>query len=102
VGAAAGVVAQTVTVTVEGDGSGLFRVHGPGGTMAFTSGAAALEAARSLAGTAATAAAAAMGATHPQLSVTVEKHLLPDAADDNGLLEAVVRAEAVARPDAAS
>ena len=101
VGAAAGVVAQTVTVTVEGDGSGLFRVHGPAGTSIFPSGAAALEAARELAGSAATAAAAAMGATNPQLSVTVEKHWLPEAVDDNGLLEAVVRAEAVARPDAA-
>ena len=28
VGAATGVIAQTVTIVVEGDGSGLFRVHG--------------------------------------------------------------------------
>jgi len=31
--------------------------------------------------------------------VAVKKHLLPDAVDDNGLLEAVVTAEAIGRPN---
>ncbi len=35
VGAATGVIAQAVTVTVEGDGSGLFRVHGPAGVSSL-------------------------------------------------------------------
>ena len=42
VGAATGVVARTVTITVEGDGSGLFRLHGLKGTQSFGSGAEAL------------------------------------------------------------
>ena len=100
VGAATGVVAQTVTVAVEGDGSGLFRVHGPNGVRVFTGGAEALAAAEAEARQAALAAAAAMGAEAPQLRVGVEKHHLPDAMDDNGLLEAVVKAEAIGRPGA--
>jgi hypothetical protein len=39
-----------------------------------------------------------MGAEAPQLRVSVEKHHLPDALDDNGLIEAVVTAEAIGRP----
>ncbi len=45
VGAATGVVAQSVMVSVEGDGSGIFRVHGPAGVSVHTSAAAALAAA---------------------------------------------------------
>ncbi|MGQ0486388.1 MAG: hydantoinase/oxoprolinase family protein [Hyphomicrobiales bacterium] len=98
VGAATGVVARTVTVAIEGDGGGLFRVHGPEGVSVFTGGAEAVAAAEELARQAALAAAAAMGAEAPQVRISVEKHHLPDAADDNGLLEAVVRAEAIGRP----
>lgn len=101
VGAATGVVAQAVTVTVEGDGSGLFRVMGPAGSSAFTSGVAALAAAEAVAREAALAAAASLGAHDPQISVSVRKSLLPDAVDENGLLEAVVRAEAIGRPETA-
>jgi N-methylhydantoinase A/oxoprolinase/acetone carboxylase beta subunit len=98
VGAATGVVAQTVTVSVEGDGSGLFRVHGPSGVQQFTSGAAALAAAEAQAQEAAAKAATQLGAHDTQVRLSVAKHHLPDAADDNGLLEAVVRAEAIGRP----
>ena len=101
VGAATGVVAQTVTVTVEGDGSGLFRVHGPAGVAVFTSAAAALAAAADTARAEALSAVEGMGADQPQLTLAVEKHLLPDAADDTGLLGATVRAEAIGRPNAA-
>ena len=62
VGAATGVIAQVVTVSVEGDGSGLFRVHGVTGVQAFTSGAAALAAAEEMAREAALKAVAQMGA----------------------------------------
>jgi N-methylhydantoinase A/oxoprolinase/acetone carboxylase beta subunit len=98
VGAATGAVAKTVEIAVEGDGSGVFRVHGPSGTRRFTGGAAALAAAEEEGKAAALAAVAAMGADHPQVRLSAEKHLLPDAVDDNGLLAAVVRAEAVGRP----
>jgi hypothetical protein len=100
VGAATGVVAQTVTVAIEGDGSGLFRVHGPKGVGVFSGGAEAIAAAGEMARQAALAAATAMGAEAPQVRISVEKHHLPDAADDNGLIEAVVRAEAIGRPGA--
>jgi hypothetical protein len=101
VGAATGVVAQAVSVTVEGDGSGLFRVMGPGGTTVFTSGLAALAAAEAQARDAALAAAQALGAHDPQVAVSISRSLLPDAVDENGLLEAVVRAEAIGRPETA-
>ena len=101
VGAATGVIAQVVTVTVEGDGSGLFRVHGLAGVEAYTSGAAALAAAEEGARHAALDAVTQMGAHDPQVQVSITKHHLPEAVDDNGLLEAVVRAEAVGRPQTA-
>ncbi|MGH6908088.1 MAG: hypothetical protein ACREDX_09560, partial [Aestuariivirga sp.] len=98
VGAASGVVAQTVMVTVEGDGSGKFRVHGPEGVTVFGSGMEALVAARTIAREAALLAVQGMGAEAPQLRDTIEKHLLPDAVDDNGLLRATLTAEAIGRP----
>ena len=101
VGAATGVIAQTVSLTVEGDGSGLFRVHGPSGTAVFTSGAAALEAAEAQARETALAAVRQLGAHDPQVQVSIAKSHLPDAVDDNGLLEAQVRAEAIGRPETA-
>jgi N-methylhydantoinase A/oxoprolinase/acetone carboxylase beta subunit len=101
VGAATGVIAQTVSLTVEGDGSGLFRVHGPSGTSVFTSGAAALEAAEAQARETALAAVRQLGAHDPQVQVSIAKSHLPDAVDDNGLLEAQVRAEAIGRPETA-
>ena len=101
VGAATGVIAQTVTVSVEGDGSGLFRVLGISGVASFTSGAAALAAAETMAREAALNAVIQLGAANPQVQVSVTKHHLPDAIDDNGLLEAVFRAEAIGRPETA-
>ena len=101
VGAATGVIAQSVTVSVEGDGSGLFRVLGLSGVASFTSGAAALVAAENMAREAALNAVIQLGAANPQVKVTVTKHHLPDALDDNGLLEAVFRAEAIGRPETA-
>jgi hypothetical protein len=99
VGAATGVVARSVVVTIEGDGSGLFRVHGPEGTEAFTSGAAALTAGEELAREAALTVVAEMGATRAEVKVSATKSFLPDAVDDNGLLKAEITAEAIGRPD---
>ncbi len=102
VGAATGVVAQTVTVAVEGDGGGRFRVHGPEGVAVFRSGPEALAAAEETARSAALQAVEGLGADAPQVRVAIDKHLLPDAVDDNGLLGATVKAEAIGRPNAHS
>jgi N-methylhydantoinase A/oxoprolinase/acetone carboxylase beta subunit len=101
VGAATGVVARSVTVRVAGDGSGLFMLHSTVGTRQFTDPQAALQAATDLARQTATDAVLVMGAAHPEVRVTVTKQLLPNAVSDTGLLEAVVVAEAIGRPDAA-
>jgi N-methylhydantoinase A/oxoprolinase/acetone carboxylase beta subunit len=98
VGAATGVVAQTVTVLVEGDGSGAFRVHGPAGVKVYGDAAAALAAAEALAGAAALRAVEGLGARDAQVRIATSKHHLPDAVDDSGLIEAKVKAEAVGRP----
>jgi N-methylhydantoinase A/oxoprolinase/acetone carboxylase beta subunit len=100
VGAATGVVAQSVTVRVVGDGSGLFQLHAPVGARPFTDPQAALQAAEELARQTAADAVVAMGASDPQVRVTVQKTMLPNAVSDTGLLEAVVVAEAVGRPQA--
>ncbi len=102
VGAATGVVAQTVTVRVAGDGSGLFMLHSTVGTRQFTDPAEALEAATVLARQTARDAAIAMGAAQPQVKLSVRKQMLPNAIGDTGLLEAVVTAEAIGRPNAAA
>jgi N-methylhydantoinase A/oxoprolinase/acetone carboxylase beta subunit len=99
VGAATGVVARTVSIPIEGDGNGLFRAHGPNGVQQFTAGTAALAWASALAEETARTAVHAMGASAIEVRMAVKKHLLPDAVDDNGLLEAVVTAEAIGRPD---
>ncbi len=98
VGAATGVVAQAVTVRIDGDGSGLFILHSALGARPFHDPAAAIDAALALARQAATAAALAMGAVNPEVQLTIRKQLLPNASSDAGLLEAVVRAEAIGRP----
>jgi hypothetical protein len=98
VGAATGVVAQTVTVRVDGDGTGIFLVHSTVGTTRFSEALAALEAAQTLAHQAAFDAAVGMGAQDPQVKVSLRKQLMPNATSDTGLLEAVITAEAIGRP----
>ncbi|MCB2044379.1 MAG: hypothetical protein KDH48_28260, partial [Rhodoferax sp.] len=99
IGAATGVVAQTVSVHVAGDGSGLFVLHSPVGTRQFSDPAQAIEAAMGLARQAATDAVLAMGAVNPEVRIVLRKQLLPNATSDAGLLEAVIRAEAIGRPN---
>lgn len=99
VGAATGVVAKSVTVRVDGDGSGMFRVHSVAGSLPFTDPAAALEAATHMARQAAHDAVIAMGAQEPEVKVSVKKQWLPNAFSDIGLLEAVIVAEAIGRPN---
>jgi N-methylhydantoinase A/oxoprolinase/acetone carboxylase beta subunit len=102
VGAATGVVSRSVVITIEGDGNGLFRLHGPGGTQSLSSGAAALAAGEDLARKAALTAVAEMGAGRAEVKVSIAKSYLPDAVDDNGLLKADITAEAIGRPDTRS
>jgi N-methylhydantoinase A/oxoprolinase/acetone carboxylase beta subunit len=98
VGAAAGQVADRVTISVEGDGNGAFRVHGDGGTQLFGSGKLAFAEAVRLAEEQALAHARARGAVDPKVTLSVEKNHLPDAKDDDGLLTARVTAEAIGQP----
>jgi len=98
VGAATGVVAQSVRVEVHGDGSGVFRLHSTVGTQQFTNAALALEAASALARQSALDAVRAMGAADPQVQIQVSKTYFPNAVDDRGLMEAVVLAEGMGRP----
>ena len=102
VGAATGVVAKAVTVRVDGDGSGLFLMHSTVGTRQFSDAAAAIAAALDLARQSALDAVRAMGAADPQVKLSVRKQMLPNARGDAGLLEAVVVAEAIGRPNAAA
>ena len=98
VGAATGVVAQTVTVRVDGDGTGIFLVHSTVGTTQFSDPTAALQAALALARQAAFDAAVRMGAQEPEVKISLKKSLMPNATTDTGLLEAVITAEAIGRP----
>ncbi|MBM3520061.1 MAG: hydantoinase/oxoprolinase family protein, partial [Alphaproteobacteria bacterium] len=101
VGAATGVVAKSLRIAIEGDGSGLFRIHGPDGVLTHTNATQALAAATELARSLALAAVAAMGAGDPEVHVSIEKHHLPEAVDDNGMIEAIITAEAIGRPGGA-
>jgi N-methylhydantoinase A/oxoprolinase/acetone carboxylase beta subunit len=98
IGAAAGVVAITVKITVEGEGNGIFRGYGGGASVMFTDGRKAVEWAEATAQAQARSTAEARGADHPRVSLAVEKFFLPDAVDENGLLRAEITAEAVGRP----
>ena len=102
VGAATGVVAQTVVVRVAGDGSGVFVLHSTVGTLQFRDPTEALSRATEMAREAARSAVMAMGASTPEVQLTLHKTMLPNATNDTGLLEAVITAEAIGRPNAAA
>ena len=98
VGAASALVADRVSMTVEGNGNGAFRVHGAGIAEVFGSGGLALARAKELATAQAVATAIARGAVAPKVSLDVKLTLLPEAQDEEGLLTALVEAEAIGRP----
>jgi N-methylhydantoinase A/oxoprolinase/acetone carboxylase beta subunit len=100
VGAAAGLVAHRVEVSIEGDGNGVFRVMGGGISEVVASGGAAIALASKAAEAAALLLAKANGAYSPKIETSINRHYLPNASDDDGLLSAVVSAEAVGRPHA--
>ena len=97
VGAATGVIARSVMISVSGDGAS-FRVHGPDGTSLHANGADALAKAEAVARQAARAEVLAMGSDEPEIRVQIEKDMLPDAVDDNGIFAARIIAEAIGRP----
>jgi hypothetical protein len=98
IGAAASLVAHRVTVTVEGDGNGAFRVHSGKGTQIFGTGEDALSSAVASAQSQVESLALSAGAVAPRIRVSTKKYYLPDAMDDNGLLKAEIVAEASGRP----
>ena len=98
VGAAAGLVAHQSVVNIEGDGNGVFRVMGAGQAEIVSSGARAIALATEKAEQAALTLAVSAGAHNPRIVTTIKRHYLPDASNDEGLLAAVVTAEAVGRP----
>jgi N-methylhydantoinase A/oxoprolinase/acetone carboxylase beta subunit len=100
VGAAAGLVAHRVEVSIEGDGNGVFRVMGGGVSEIVASGGAAIALASKAAEAAAMVLSKANGAYSPKIETSIKRHYLPNASDDEGLLSAVVSAEAVGRPHA--
>jgi len=102
VGAATGVVAHTATVQVLGDGTGLFRLHSAANTQQFIDVHQALQSAQALAEQLAHDAVVQMGAPKPQVKTRVQKQYLPNARDEQGLLQATFVAEAIGRPDASN
>ncbi len=94
VGAAAALVAVRVVVNVEGDGNGAFRVHGEGRSQLFGSGKLALAEARRMAKDVAAAKVVAGGGDAPRVELSEELSLLPESRDEDGLLTAVITAEA--------
>ena len=98
VGAASALVADRVVVSIEGDGNGAFRVHGAGKAQVFGSGQLALAHAKELAQNIARETAVKRGAVSPKVTLDVVLNLLPEARDEDGLLTAIVSAEAVGRP----
>ena len=95
VGAAAGQVADRVTVTVEGGGNGVFRLYGAGQTQIYESGSEALAAGEALARAHALEIVTARGGREPRVTVAVEKSFLPEARSDDDLLTATITAEAM-------
>lgn len=98
VGAATGMIARTVTIEVNGNGAGLFRVHGPEGVSQFASANDAVNEACRLARETAGSQVNEMGGGKISFIEDIETFLLPDAVDNNGLLRATVKIEATARP----
>jgi N-methylhydantoinase A/oxoprolinase/acetone carboxylase beta subunit len=98
VGAAAGLVSQNAVVKVEGDGGGLFRIFDGVTSHVLSSGTKALAMAEELARTRVGKLAASFGAVEPNITVAIEKHRLPDAMDDEGLISATIDAHATMSP----
>ncbi len=98
VGAATGRISRSVSIEVNGNGAGVFSVYGPAGVTQLGNARDAVALAVEQARASARAGVLEMGGSEPEFTEQVGKTLLPDAVDDNGLLQALVRVEASARP----
>jgi N-methylhydantoinase A/oxoprolinase/acetone carboxylase beta subunit len=94
IGAAAGLVGLRTSVSVEGDGSGLFRIFSAEGVQETTSGVQALQIAEELARRLAAAELRQRGARQAEVKIRFNKSYLPEAQGEDGLLKAEVIAEA--------
>jgi hypothetical protein len=65
----------------------------------FGSGKLAMTEARKLARAGAEARAMAGGSSHPRVELTEQLSLLPESRDEDGLLTAIITAEATGRPE---
>lgn len=100
VGAAAGMVTHSVTLTIDSDGNGSFRVLGGDRAEVFGSGSEALEKATQVARLRALNLAKDNGAHEARVTIAIEKSYFPEAQNDDGLLHARIVAEAIGRPTA--
>jgi N-methylhydantoinase A/oxoprolinase/acetone carboxylase beta subunit len=98
VGAATGRISRSVTIEVNGNGAGVFSVYGPAGVSQLGNAGDAVALAVEQARSAARAGVLDMGGAEPAFTEQVSKSFLPDAVDDNGLLQAIVKVQASARP----
>jgi N-methylhydantoinase A/oxoprolinase/acetone carboxylase beta subunit len=101
IGAATGTVAHRAVVSVEGDGSGVFKVFDGRSAQTFSSGSDALEFAMAQSRAIAKEISASFGASECVIILDVQKSHLPDAIGDDGLLSATVTASASARTTSA-
>ena len=99
-GAATGVVSRTIDVTIETTGEGTWRVHSSAGVEHETNPTVALATAEVTARSIALREIGDLGGDKPQVTLRVDKTLLPgfDPEGDLGLLSARITAVAVAAP----
>ncbi len=100
-GAAAGMTSHRIEIRIEGDGSGVFRIFDGIGMREIGSGGEAIRIATLQARERVARMALAFGNSVPEIKLGVSKSHLPDAIDDEGLLSALVVAEAFATDDTA-
>jgi N-methylhydantoinase A/oxoprolinase/acetone carboxylase beta subunit len=98
VGAASGVVAHRAEIRIEGDGAGTFRLFDGVSSRVMQSGAAALTEGCARAREKVAKVAQSFGVVAPDIHVRIEKSMLPDAVSDDGLLTALIVAEAATLP----
>lgn len=101
IGAAAGLVGLRTVVSIEGDGTGLFRIFSAEGVKEVVSGTEALRLAEEIARRLAVAGLRQRGGKGHDVQVTFKKSYLPDALGDDGLLKGEVIAEASGAVDEA-
>lgn len=98
VGAVTGLIVQGCEVLISRPDSGAYRVHLADGPVELRTWHQALEAAKRSAAGLARESALRAGAATARVEYSVEKLHLPGTSGDDGIIEAVIRAEAIGRP----